>query len=280
MRRIFVFGSTGMLGWVVSHYLDYCNRRVIPLARKDFDVLYDSVEDFAAKYQVTKEDVLINAIGVTNRHEDKLPEDVFYRVNSNFPKDMDVLAGRTKCKLLHVTTDCAYKGDMGGYWESLPGNCKDLYGLSKLKGEALKNGIVIRTSFIGVEKNHRYNLISWVIEQEGKSINGFTNHTWNGITTLQFAKIVERFLKSQFPKPGLYHLFSKRIVTKYELVEIIIRVFGLNIDLKLYQTKYPVLRHLTSEKPLCKLLEIPYIEDQLAEFKSYCETHKIQWKYT
>jgi len=280
MRRIFIFGSNGMLGWITAHYLNLNGKQVVTLSRKDFNVLSDTTESFEKKYKIKKGDVLINAIAVTSHDSKNQTKSIFNKVNTEFPKTLDELSGRTGCTFVHITTDGAYKSDIGGYWESSPKDGFGIYAKTKIAGENLKHAVVLRISIIGIEQNRSRHLISWILKQEGKSINGFTNHTWNGMTTLQFAKIVLYFLGKGFPKPGLYHIFSKRIVTKYELVEMIVNIFDLDIKLNLHQTEAPVLRHLATEKPLCKKLQIPDILDQLVELKKYCKTQKIIWKST
>jgi dTDP-4-dehydrorhamnose reductase len=278
MKRIFILGADGMLGWISNHYLKNSGFLTIPLSRDNYNAKTDPPERLELEHKITKEDILINAIGITNRHDQNTSIEDFEKINADFPKSLDIIARRTSCKLIHITTDCVYKGDQGGYWESSKTDSEEIYGKSKAKGENLYNAVIIRTSIVGVERKHFYNLISWVIQQEGGVVNGFTNHTWNGITTLHFAKIVKNFIDNGFPQNGLYHIFSKRIVTKYELVKSIARVFKINITLQLHQTNKPVLRHLSTEKTLNDSLAIPDIEDQLIELKAYCEDNNISWK--
>jgi hypothetical protein len=91
--------------------------------------------------------------------------------------------------------NCVFNGAEGGYVESSPHTAMDIYGRSKSLGES-ESATIIRTSIIGEELSNKLSLVEWVKSQAGKSVNGYLNHFWNGITCLQFAKICDYMLKN------------------------------------------------------------------------------------
>ncbi|MFX0137729.1 MAG: NAD-dependent dehydratase, partial [Candidatus Hodarchaeota archaeon] len=153
--------------------------------------------------------------------------------------------------------------------ESDPHDALDLYGKSKSLGEPSKKSLVLRTSIIGTEKENYYSLISWVLKQDGKKINGFINHFWNGITTLQYAKIVEKIILENLYKPGLRHIFSPEIVNKFLLIKYISEVFNVKAKINPYYDNITIARHLSSDYDFVNYFNIPKIEEQLIELKKF-----------
>ena len=106
-------------------------------------------------------------------------------------------------------------------------DASDLYGRTKSLGEInSKNMHHLRVSIIGKELNSSHSLLDWVLNnRDSKSINGFVNHRWNGITTLAFAKIVVGILKNENFSNKISHVIPGDEVTKFELVSKIADAF-------------------------------------------------------
>ena len=199
-------------------------------------------------------DAVINCAGITNRYSAQKPLEAMF-VNGALPHIFSYHYGS---KLIHITTDCVYDGINGApYNEMSPPNPTDIYGISKLLGEPKDHSLVFRTSIIGPEITGFVSLLEWVKKQEGKTIKGFTNHLWNGITTKEFGNICDKIISNRdaFPKSGLFHIFSND-VTKYEMVMKIKEKFGVNVNIGPEESS-PIDRRLGSIHDLCKKLKIP-----------------------
>src|SRR3989344_983493 len=199
-------------------------------------------------------DAVINCAGITNRYSAQKPLEAMF-VNGALPHIFSYHYGS---KLIHITTDCVYDGIKGApYDETSPPNPTDIYGISKLLGEPKDHSLVFRTSIIGPEISGFVSLLEWVKQQEGKTIKGFTNHLWNGITTKEFGNICDKIINNRdaFPKSGLFHIFSND-VTKYEMVMKIKEKFGVNVNIEPEESS-PIDRRLGSIHDLCKKLQIP-----------------------
>ncbi len=78
IKRIFVFGSEGMLGWMVCSYLkDIYGSNVISVDRTAFEVLKDDLTEWAKFSALSSQDLIVNCIGITNRYL-HLDEAIFY----------------------------------------------------------------------------------------------------------------------------------------------------------------------------------------------------------
>jgi dTDP-4-dehydrorhamnose reductase len=207
-----ILGATGMLG-----------RQLVKLfpgwekySSKEFDFSkVDNIYRFANS--LDPNDVVINACGLLRQHlsDDPTPEEYqrAFNLNCFLPQ---VLSWR--CRLLHISTDCAMEGTKGNYTENDLPDGKDLYARSKSLGEAPSRAMVIRTSIIGKEDKNFKGLMAWFLSQT--KANGFTNHMWNGMTTNELARCIRMIVDNDWWEPGLFHLYSNT-VSKYDLLSMI-----------------------------------------------------------
>ena len=205
-------------------------------------------------------DAVINCAGITNRYSAQKPLEAMF-VNGALPHIFSYHYGS---KLIHITTDCVYDGIKGApYDETSPPNPTDIYGISKLLGEPKNHSLVFRTSIIGPEITGFVSLLEWVKKQEGKTIKGFTNHLWNGITTFEFGRICGEIIdyRERYPATGLYHLFSTD-VTKFEMVSKIAKKYNIQCEITPDDGTF-IDRRLSSKHNVCEKLKIPSFDEML-----------------
>ncbi len=268
--KVFIFGSNGMLGNYMRSYLSK-SYQVTGLTRKDYDlqnISIDSLRKFLNEKGIVSGDTVINCAGVIPQASEQrsLNTSIYFRINSIFPIILSMICEQNNVRMIHITTDCIYSGTDGNYSEtSIPDGTTD-YAISKSLGE-LCNATIIRTSIVGEEIYNKRSLLEWVRSNEGKEINGFTNHLWNGVTCLQLSKIIHNMIHNDIYWNGIKHIFSPQSVNKYELVSIINNVYNLNIKI----TKYE--HNDKSDKTITTIHEqifmIPSIQKQIEEMKSY-----------
>ena len=113
-----------------------------------------------------------------------------------------------------------FSGFEGNYSEEALRNADDIYGRSKALGELKDNlNLTLRSSIIGPEiKKNGEGLFDWFMKQKGE-IKGYTNAYWNGITTLQLAKVISIGINENLA--GLYHVTNGMKISKYDLLKII-----------------------------------------------------------
>lgn len=217
--KIFIFGSSGMLGVYLNEYLKQWYE-IIPITRQEIDLNKD-FSKITEKYNFSESDVIINAAGIIKQRDYSAEE--LIRVNSLFPHFLSTL----DCKVIHITTDCVFSGKDGEYDEDSFHDCLDDYGKSKSLGEP-KNICVIRTSIIGEELYNKKSLIEWVKSNKNKKINGYINHFWNGVTCLELSKYIENIINENNYWEGVRHIHSPDTVSKYQLVSYINDVYSLS----------------------------------------------------
>ena len=232
MNKILILGSTGMLGSTFRKYFrvrdnckaSYLNRSDVDLSRCSFDELSKKVEqkirDEGCKY-------VINCAGVIKQGGFSIPDMI--KVNSVIPHWLSEICEKLGVDLIHITTDCVYDGKKGNYSEEDPPTATDVYGISKSLGEP-DNCTVIRTSIIGEEERGFKSLLEWIRSNKGKQINGFENHTWNGVTCWELARIVDRIIRGGLFWRGV-RIFHSNPVNKLDLAEMINEIYDLKIDI-------------------------------------------------
>lgn len=228
--KIVVLGHTGMLGRYVSKYFKSEGYEVLNLSRKEIDASNIKKYELRAKLfnlGIKSTDVIINCIGMIKQRSDASDLD-FVMVNSAFPLMLADACEKDGIKLIHPTTDCVYDGLEGGYDENSEHTATDVYGMSKSLGEP-KNATTIRTSIIGDEISNKKSLVEWVKSNKDQTVFGYTNHHWNGVTCLQFAKICKHIIDNNLYWNGVRHITSPSSVTKEELVNMISNAYNLNI---------------------------------------------------
>ncbi|MBM3256793.1 MAG: sugar nucleotide-binding protein [Candidatus Liptonbacteria bacterium] len=288
-KSVAILGATGMLGSAL--YMELKNKYSLILGVRDVSKIEllekaygGTKEHVAAKFDATplfedflnkkgeegidrlllpfaQVDYVVNAVGVTIPFSKENPALTLF-VNGALPH---MLAERLGPKLIHVTTDCVYNGMEGfPYDEHAPKSPVDLYGLSKSLGEPTRC-LTLRTSIIGRELEGFTGLLEWFLAQKGRTIKGFANHFWNGLTTKEFAKVCDKVISAPeaFPETGLYHIFSTK-VSKYEMLQAFKTKFKVDCEL-VPESEGKLNRTLSTIHDMNKKLGIPSFEEMVRE---------------
>ena len=175
-------------------------------------------------------DYIVNAIGLIRQlicEGDTESESLAKAINVEFPRWLNQFSLEHKVPVIQIGTDCVFSGVKGEYSEVDQFDPTDIYGRTKVDGESLSSEFMtIRTSIIGKEVSSNNSLMNWVLGQPNNcEVHGYTNHLWNGVTTLAFSKVVEGIVaNNQFSK-GPSHLVPGDFLTKAELVATIAKAF-------------------------------------------------------
>lgn len=174
-----------------------------------------------------KPDVILNCAGITKRKIGKENRIEAIYINSCLPH---VLAQKNpSTRIIHFSTDCVFNGESGNYTENSPTNANDLYGKSKALGELVDydNALTIRSSFIGRELAARTELLEWALQQAGKRFTGYKNALYTGVTTNYLTDVVANIITLHKNLCGLYQLGNPAVISKYNLLKIIDRIYNL-----------------------------------------------------
>ena len=175
-------------------------------------------------------DVVVNCAGLTKHKPEAEDPLVSIPINTLMPHRLAGLCKLAGARLIHVSTDCVFSGEKGGYIESDFADARDVYGKSKALGEVnYPHAITLRTSTIGHELHSEYGLLDWFLSQQGRC-KGYTRAIFSGLPTVVFAQVVRDVVIPHREMSGLYHVAAKPI-NKFDLLKLIADVYGKVIDI-------------------------------------------------
>lgn len=272
--KIILFGKSGMLGsYIYSYFKTFRNDiEIIPVESEEYRVSIDSfltLEELLIKKCIDSNTCVINCIGCIPQRKSDSDNQNYYIINTLFPHLLSKFCKKYNAKLIHPTTDCVYTGisDKGMYIESDFHDEKGHYGMSKSLGEP-SDSTVIRCSIIGEELKNKKSFLEFVKNSKGV-IQGWDNHMWNGITCLQYAKIIEQIIDNNLYWKGIRHLYSPTPISKFRMAELIKNTFNIDVEIKKTSTPTCVNKTLFSSFNTNELFKIPELETQIKMLKNF-----------
>ena len=214
--KIIILGSTGMLGSMLHFLAKKYNNEHISICRNEFDAKKDNIDKLNLYIQTPC--CIVNCIGAIPQKD--YDNESYTILNTTFPLKLSIFCKTNSIPLIHISTNCVFSGEKSNYVESDKPNATDLYGLSKYLGEP-SNCTVIRCSIIGPEINSSFGLMEWFLNNTNNNINGYNDHYWNGLTSLELSKIILNIVTEKKFTIGIHHYYSSISVSKFELLRII-----------------------------------------------------------
>lgn len=278
MKKILVLGSTGMAGHVMTMRL--CKNpgfKVFNVSRKsrlnEHTVVIDAMEtDRLNGYlQEISPDVIVNCIGILNQFAEAEKDKAVF-LNSYLPHYLESKYKETCTRIIHLSTDCVFSGRDGSYHENAFRDGDKFYDRTKAVGEIINDkDLTIRTSIIGPDmRPEGIGLFNWFMKSRG-TICGYTQVLWNGVTTIELAKLVEMLLSSDVS--GLLHLAHKSKISKHELLSILKQEFCRK-DIEITESG-----DIRQDKSLLNtrkdfLYQVPSYPEMIDEMKEWVDNNK------
>jgi dTDP-4-dehydrorhamnose reductase len=248
MAHVLVTGANGMLGHIVCRVLSQ-NHRVVGVCRGPRAAchapdwmegsrvsLLDRVDladpqALAQRLPARDVSVVINCAGLIRQRPEANDPLAILQANAHVPRRLAQWCDAHGARLIQISTDCVFSGRRGGYSEADTPDPVDLYGMSKLLGEiTTAPHLTLRTSLIGPQLGGREGLFAWFMAQRGRTVQGYANAVFSGLTTLAFAQILDRIVGGPSALCGLYHVASSPI-SKYVLLREIERRLAVGVTL-------------------------------------------------
>ena len=262
MPKVIVLGSTGMLGSAVHRQLVSAGLEVIEASRTSgskFDARELQSHRLIQVGDLEAGDYIVNCVGLTKSRINEQSIDsraLAMRLNVDFPNDLALAAEKSGVSVIQVATDCVFSGTLGSYSESAEHDAEDVYGKTKSLGEAPSHAVMhLRCSLIGPERGRNSLFFEWARQQpEGASIEGFTNHIWNGLTSDVFGQIVSGIINYGLFLPGVQHLVPEDKVSKDQLVRLELEALGrADVKVSSVEAPYKVDRTLSTQNAQANL---------------------------
>jgi dTDP-4-dehydrorhamnose reductase len=298
MSNILILGIDGMLGNMLANVfsqksssnLFFTTRREEPINKYlngeiiNFDAFSTG---FTKLVDIVQPNFVINCIGAIKpliKESDTKSVIDAQSINSFLPLNIAKSANEFNFKYLQIGTDCVFNGEKGMYNEDSTTDAIDVYGKTKIVGEfKMKNKTVIRSSIIGPEYGMGRSLLNWFYHEQSDEVSGYNNHLWNGVTTLNFANVINGIIENKYDAGLIQHLVPSNVVTKYELLHLFAKYFNKEIGINNIEADTVINRTLsTLNTQQNEILwnyggysEIPSVEENIEELSRYSLTQQL-----
>ena len=173
---------------------------------------------------------------------------------------------KTDSGLITVSTNYVFDGRSGPYNEGDCPNPLNVYGKTKLEGEACVlsarcPGIVVRTAVLyGYRAGSRPNFVTWAAGTLARKqpIRVVTDERANPTLVDELADFLLNLTRR--PISGLIHFAGREVLSRYEMVEQVCACFGLDLDLVTPVTSAELGQN--AERPLQAGLRIDRLREQ------------------
>lgn len=277
--KILITGANGMLAKAVRERFMEHELILTDVVGTELSLDITNLEEVEKFVENVKPDVIINCAAYTAVDKAESEEELAKKINADGPKNLAIAASKNNCKLVHISTDYVFGGDLSLeeiYKEDAPKAPVTAYGRTKLAGEEAieentKDFYIFRTAWLyGDGKNFVRTMLKFGKEKEEVSVV----YDQHGSPTyaVDLADIIYQALEKEIPY-GIYHTtnlgfttwydFTKKI---YELARISCRVNPVTSEQFASAAKRPANSMLSKEKILEAGIAVPSWEDALERY--------------
>jgi dTDP-4-dehydrorhamnose reductase len=242
--RILITGASGLLG--LNTALEAADQHSVfgqvnsnMIQTDAFTVLKtDLLEPGAVKRLLdqSQPDWVIHCAALANLEACENDPDLAWELNTEVPRKLAEQCREGGARLLHVSTDAVFDGQIGGYTETDFPNPLGTYAQTKYQAEvavaaANPDAIVARVNLFGWSLNGHRSLAEFFFNNlsSENSVMGFTDVYFCPLLVNDIAHIFMKMLDKRLS--GRYHVLSSDSMTKYEFGVAIARLFDLNSEL-------------------------------------------------
>jgi len=238
MKKVLIFGSSGMLGKYLSKFLKDEGYEVERNDRADGGIDITKEEEIEKTVKNSDADYVVNCAAFTNVNKAEDEKEIAFKVNADAPGYMAKYCKKEKIPFVHISTDYVFGDNLEeGYPEDYD-HFKPLnvYGESKLEGEkkVLTEGgdaYIFRTSWLFgpgatnfIEKITKY-------AKELPELKVVTDEigcpTYVGDLSERILLAIEGEIQ-----PDIYHVCSSNYLSRYNFAKEILELQGIDTPIK------------------------------------------------
>ncbi|MGX5690593.1 dTDP-4-dehydrorhamnose reductase [Arcticibacter tournemirensis] len=276
--RIIVFGASGQLGQCLQQQAAVRGIKNINfLPEENADILD---KDIVAKVFADETPAyVINCAAYTavDRAEDEI--DTARKVNRDGVANLATVCRAHQSTLIHISTDFVFEGDVPKLLgETEPARPINIYGLTKLQGEAALAGIIhkyyiLRTSWLYSEYGNNFVKTMLKLGRERDELGVIVDQVGTPTYGMDLASAIFDIIQSDVQAYGIYHYSNEGVASWYDFAKAIFDLSGTTVKLKPVKTSEYVTkaaRPAFSVMDKSKIkdtfgLEIPYWRDSLSD---------------
>lgn len=277
--KILITGANGMLAKAVRERFMEHELILTDVVGTELSLDITNLEEVEKFAENVKPDVIINCAAYTAVDKAESEEELAKKINADGPKNLAIAANKNNCKLVHISTDYVFGGDLSLeeiYKEDAPKAPVTAYGRTKLAGEEAieentKDFYIFRTAWLyGDGKNFVRTMLKFGKEKEEVSVV----YDQHGSPTyaVDLADIIYQALQKEIPY-GIYHTTNLGFTTWYDFTKKIYEIAGISCRVNPVTSeqfasaaKRPANSMLSKEKILEAGITVPSWEDALERY--------------
>ena len=277
--KILITGANGMLAKAVRERFKEHELILTDVVGTELSLDITSLKEVEEFVYINKPDVIINCAAYTAVDKAEEEEDLARKINADGPKNLAIAANKNNCKLVHISTDYVFGGDLSLeeiYKENDPKAPVTAYGRTKLAGEEAIEAntnkfYIFRTAWLyGDGKNFVRTMLKFGKERE--EVKVVYDQHGSPTYAVDLADIIYQALEKNIPY-GVYHTTNLGFTTWYEFTKKIYEIAGISCKVNPVTSeefasvaKRPANSMLSKEKILEAGITVPSWEDALERY--------------
>ena len=222
--RILITGSNGQLGKELQNIAGtfpayeffFMGRTELPIE----DVA--SINDAFYKY---KPSFCVNCAAYTAVDKAETDKEQAFLINANAVGNLAKAAAIHRTRFVHISTDYVFDGNaVTPYKEEHPTSPVNIYGLTKLKGEALcllnnPDSLIIRTAWVYSVHGHNFVKTMLKLMKERPEVRVVSDQVGTPTYAADLAAVIMKIITHGEWTPGIYHYTNAGRTSWYEFAE-------------------------------------------------------------
>lgn len=280
--KILITGANGMLAKEVKEKFEIENE-LICTDVADLDITNEeAVEKFIEE---TKPEYIINCAAFTAVDKAETAGEIVEKINGNGPANLAKSAKKVGAKLVHISTDYVFGGDLDvskDYQEDDEKAPITAYGITKLHGEEgieknMDEYYIFRTAWLyGIGGNNFVKTMT-KLGSTRDEINVVSDQHGSPTYAKDLTEIIYQAIEKKIPY-GVYHATNQGYTTWYDFTKAILEKQNIQCKvnpvtteeyiemMKITQAKRPFNSQLSKNKLLAQGIDVPNWEDGLNRY--------------
>lgn len=244
MARILVTGASGLLGSnlvleAAGRHETVAVTHTHPVRLEGIVVLQtdlSTARGAEAAVRKARPEWVIHCAAATNLDACEADPALAFRLNRDMAGAVAAAARGMGARLMHISTDAVFDGEIGGYNEEAAPRPINVYGRSKLAGEeavreAHPQAAIVRTNLYGWNAQAKVSLAEWFLSNlaAGRRCLGFTDVFFTPLLVNDLARVLLDMLEAELQ--GVFHVAGEECLSKHAFGQRVARVFGLEESL-------------------------------------------------
>jgi dTDP-4-dehydrorhamnose reductase len=279
---LLVLGASGLTGYKTmqlsgSRFETYGTYNLrIPYDESLFRLDVSKQDDLKKLFTEIKPDIVVNTIALHNVDYCETHEEEAFKINSKAVSGLTNLCNNLGSRLIHISTDFVFDGNIGNYSENDRPNPQNVYAKSKLQGELeakkASSYSILRTSVIygwtpletelsKSSSGKPVNFAIWALSKikKGETLKVVEDQFTSPTLADVLAAVIMRLASTE--KNDVFHVSGTSCINRYEFTKKIAKVMGYSDSLILPVTSKSLVQ--AAKRPVNSCLNCEKLQKDL-----------------